>query len=570
MNGKIPPDMLSPVLGGFLGLSVTEREWNQAIDRLLSEAFAFAVWVIGQIIGMFATLWAFMPSDWHPLVKGVILFFAVMLSIRFLRVGLRFVPFVLGWPFRLLSIWLLKLRSPFGRSAWASLSMIRKAGMTKRGGLFLGEWRGWFRRADLFRHGQGHIMTIAAPGSGKTTSLVIPALLEAREGSFIVIDPKAQLAAMTARYRATRGDVIYLNPFAAELAIQTGAQLPDSGFNPLSVLSEGYNLKDDAENLARLLMVTDRRDSGSYWNDEAAGLLAVFMVWQILREPKANQTLAFLWAMVREDVEAIEQRLMWMQDVKESRYLQAEATKLIGLTKVAPQWQGVISKAQLATQRYAPQTPLGDHTARDGLDLARLKREDITVFLMVPTGRIKVAAPWLNMVMGAIGLAIGRAGPARPVFMLMDEAPALGYLPDLRNWLRETREAGLRTWIFTQTRAALADPDLYGENGYADIAGLCETRSFFNIGEPILADEISRLLGEKTEANRSSRDGSGKDNVSMVGVPLMRPEEILRMKQGRQLIVRTGGILPIRARLVPYWTRKSWSALVDPNPYRKS
>lgn len=554
--------------GIAIGWGVDERKWHAAIDRFLVEAFGFVAWVAGQIWGAAASLWAMMPFDWHPAIKAAVFLLGVIIALRLIRMTTGAVRYGLGWPVRVINLWFLKLRSPFGRSAWASLSMMRAAGMTKRGGLFLGQWRGWFRRADLFRHGDGHILTIAAPGSGKTTSLVIPALLEAGEGSFIVIDPKAQLAAMTARHRATKGPVIYLNPFAEELAEQTGSPLPDSGFNPLSVLSKGYNLKDDAENLARLLMVTDRRDSGSYWNDEAAGLLAVFMVWQILREPKANQTLTFLWGMVREDPEAIEQRLMWMQGVKESRYLQAEATKLIGLTKVAPQWQGVISKAQLATQRYAPDTPLGDHTARDGLDLGRLKRENVTVFLMIPTGRIKVAGPWLNLVMGAIGVAIGRPGRARPVYMLIDEAPALGFLPDLRNWLRESREAGLRAWLFSQTRAALAADDLYGENGFADIMGLCETRSFFNVGESILANEISAMLGEKTEANRSTRDGSGNDNISVVGVPLMRPEEILRMKSGRQLIVRTGGMNPIRARLVPYWTRKGWSALVDPNPYR--
>lgn len=553
-----------------IGWGVDGRKLTAAIDQFLLDAFSFLAWVAGLIWAGGAALWAMMPFDWHPAVKGAVLIVGLIVALRLIRMTSAAVRYGLGWPVRVVNLWFLKLRSPFGRSAWASLSMMRAAGMTKRGGLFLGEWRGWFRRADLFRHGEGHLLTIANPGSGKTTALVIPALLEAGEGSFVVIDPKAQLAAMTARYRATKGPVIYLNPFAGELAEQTGAALPDSGFNPLSVLTKGYNLTDDARRLARLLMVTDRRDSGSYWNDEAAGLLAVFMVWQILREPKERQTLAVLWAMVREDAAELEQRLSWMMGVNESLYLKTEAKKLLGLLKVTAQWQGVISKAQLATDRYTPQTPLGDHTARDGLDLARLKRENVTVYLMVPTGRIAVAGPWLNLVMGAIGVAVGRPGRARPVTMLIEEAPALGFLPDLRNWLRESREAGLRAWLFSQTRAALAADDLYGENGFADIVGLCETRSYFNVGESILANEISAMLGEKTEVNRSTRDGSGNDNVSVVGVPLMRPEEILRMKQGRQLIIRTGGMSPIRARLVPYWTRKGWSALVDPNPYRNA
>lgn len=542
---------------------MTERQIHQGIDRFLAEAYGLLFSIVQGIAAAIGRLWALTPAGWPDYAKAGVMILGFIVVLRLLR-G------VMIWPRRLVGLWWMKQRSPFGRSQWASLRALRSAGMTKGGGLFLGRWRGWLSAADLYRHGEGHLLTIAGSGAGKSTSLVIPALLEAGEGSFIVTDPKAQLAAMTARYRASKGAVIYLNPFADELTQLTGMALPDSGFNPLSVLSKGYNLPDDARGLSRLLMVTDRRDSGSYWNDEAAALLAVFMVWQILREPKGNQTLAFLWGMVREDPSAIEQRLMWMQGVKESRFLQAEATRLIGLMQTQAQWQGVISKAQLATDRYTPDTPLGDHTARDGLDLGRLKRENITVYLMVPTGRMKVAFPWLNLVMGTIGLAVGRPGAARPVYMLMDEAPALGFLPDLRNHLRETREAGLRVWLFSQTRAALASPDLYGENGFADIMGLCETRSFFNIGEDNLAREISAMLGEKTAVNRSGRTSTTAENLSVVGVPLMRPEEIMRMKRGRQIIIRTGGLSPIRARLVPYWTRKKWSALVDRNPYRKA
>lgn len=542
---------------------MTERQIHQGIDSFLADAYGALFALVRSIAAGIGRLWALMPYDWPVYAKVAVLLVGFVVALRLLR-------FVLHWPRRFVGLWWMKRRSPFGRSEWAGLRALRAAGMTKAGGLFLGQWRGWRSAADLYRHGEGHLLTIAGSGAGKSTSLVIPALLEAGEGSFIVTDPKAQLAAMTARYRATKGAVIYLNPFADELGQQTGIALPDSGFNPLSVLTAGYNLPDDARGLSRLLMVTDRRDSGSYWNDEAAALLAVFMVWQILREPKGNQTLAFLWGMVREDPAAIEQRLMWMQGVRESRFLQAEATRLLGLMQTPAQWQGVISKATLATDRYTPDTPLGDHTARDGLDLGRLKRENITVYLMVPTGRMKVAFPWLNLVMGTIGLAVGRPGEARPVYMLMDEAPALGFLPDLRNHLRETREAGLRVWLFSQTRAALASPDLYGENGFADIVGLCETRSFFNIGEPVLAREISAMLGEKTAVNRSGKTSTSAENVSVVGVPLMRPEEIMRMKHGHQVIVRGGGLSPIKARLVPYWTRKNWSALVDRNPYRKA
>ena len=546
------------------------RDWDQAFDRFSVEVFQWMFWLLGAIAEQVAAAWAWLPEDWHPAIKVLVLLFSAIVALRLIGMGVRGAIHSAGWPLRQLGLWRLKRKSPYGRASWAGWDELRRAGMLNPGGLFLGQWQGRARQADLFRHGEGHLLTIAGAGAGKTTGMVIPALLEGREGAFIVTDPKAQLAAMTANYRRSLGEVFFINPFAGELAAQTGVALPDSGFNPLSVLEPGYNLKDDAANLARLLMVTDRRDSGSYWNDEAAGLLALFMVWMVLREPQKNRTLAYLWQIVRESKTQLQQRFTWMAAEKSHPYLKAEGTKFLDLLQIGPQWQGVISKAQLATDRYAPQTPLGDHTAKDGLNLARLKQENITIYLMVPTGRIRVAAPWLNMLMGVFGLAIGRPGPARPVYMLMDEAPALGFLPDLRNHLRESREAGMRAWIFSQTRAALAAPDLYGDNGFDDLMGLCETRSFFSIGEPVLARQISEMLGETSAVNRTKGDvgGRDRDNVNIVGVPLLRPEEILRMKKGNQVIVRTGGS-PVQSRIAPYWIRDKWAKNVDQNPYRK-
>lgn len=153
--------------GICIGWGVDGRKLTAAFDQFLLDAFSFLAWVAGRIWAGVASLWAMMPFDWHPVVKGAVLILGLIVALRLIRMTSAAVRYGLGWPVRVVNLWFLKLRSPFGRSAWASLSMMRAAGMTKRGGLFLGQWRGWLRRADLFRHGEGHLLTIANPGSGK-------------------------------------------------------------------------------------------------------------------------------------------------------------------------------------------------------------------------------------------------------------------------------------------------------------------------------------------------------------------------------------------------------------------
>ncbi|PJN92701.1 TraG/TraD family protein, partial [Amaricoccus sp. HAR-UPW-R2A-40] len=65
---------------------------------------------------------------------------------------------------------------------------------------------------------------------------MVPTLLTLTDGSVVVADPSSELAAMTARHRATLGTVIFLNPFGSVFTQETGMAFPDTGFNPLSIL----------------------------------------------------------------------------------------------------------------------------------------------------------------------------------------------------------------------------------------------------------------------------------------------------------------------------------------------
>lgn len=180
-----------------------------------------------------------------------------------LKTLLRALKWIVGVPYGWLRRVLLIRRSPFGKSKWATKRQLRKAGMFKRGGLFLGQWgNAWVGFNDLFHHGEGHFITIALPGGGKTTSAVIPPLLTEKTGSFIITDPKGEVTAITRRDRAQKGKVFYLNPFHADFTVTTGIDLPDSGMNPFDLIEIGDNTRAQADALARYLMVTDRRDSG--------------------------------------------------------------------------------------------------------------------------------------------------------------------------------------------------------------------------------------------------------------------------------------------------------------------
>lgn len=455
-------------------------------------------------------------------------------------------------------------RRAFGGARWAKLRDVMRAGLTSGKGLFLGHMKG----RDLSHNDEGHLMTIGGAGGGKSAALVVPALLELTEGSIVVTDPSGELAAITRRHRETIGPVVLLNPFQSVFEADTGLDLPDAGFNPLSVLDpKSDSFVTDCAAIARLLCVTDRKESGTYFQDEGAEFLALIIAAVVMFEDKDLHTLTFLYQLVRDTSENILQRLEWIED-EQHPALRDDAARFADIIRIAkPQWAGIVSKAALATKRYAPSTPLGVHVEKDGFDASTLKQDNVTVYLLVPSSMLPVALPWMNLLIGVFGGAVGKPGKAQPVTLLIDEAPAIGYLPDLRTFMAQFRKVGLRVWIFTQTAAALESEDLYGKTGFKELMGICSIKQFFSIREPEVAQMISDLCGQRTVSNVSASETGA--NVGDVGQPLIRPDEVRGLRKYEQILIVDTLQSPIRAKLRPYFKRKKWAAMTDPNPYRK-
>ena len=451
----------------------------------------------------------------------------------------------------------------FGAAQWASWWRLKRAGMFEKGGLFLGRSRG----KDIYHNVEGHLFTIGGTGGGKSSGLVVPALLELTQGSVIVTDPSGELSAITMRHRSTLGDVVLLNPFADIFRQGTGLEYPDHGFNPLSAIDPtSTTFKAECDALARLLMVTDRRDSGSYWNDEGAAFLALMIAATLLYEDKKYHTLTHLFALVRSRTDLIAERLEKIIKHDHPAFRDEAGGFLDVITDSPPQWQGMVRKAATATARYAPTTPLGEHVSKDGFDVADLKRKDVTVYILVPPSQLPTALPWMNLLVGVFSRAIGAPGQARQVTLLIDETPSLGFLPDLQFCMAQFRKVGLRVWLFTQTMSQMQAPELYGREGFEALFGLCTIKQFFALDEPEAQAKLSQLCGERTARNIA--DNAGGRNIADVGVPLMRPEEARRLSNWKQVIIKSGMSDPIKGKLVPYFKRKRWRGIADPNPYR--
>jgi len=120
--------------------------------------------------------------------------------------------------------------------------------------------------------GERHLLLFGPNGTGKGTRFLIPNLLSIKDRSIVVIDPKGELAAVTADYRRTLGDVIMLNPFDV-------LGLGSAGFNPLASLDpKSPNFYDDAAALGEALIKLEGKDP--HWSESAQGLIVALIMWE--------------------------------------------------------------------------------------------------------------------------------------------------------------------------------------------------------------------------------------------------------------------------------------------------
>ena len=129
--------------------------------------------------------------------------------------------------------------------------------------------------------GAQHLIVFGPNGKGKGTRILMPNLLQMSGSSLVVVDPKGELAAVTAPFRRTLGRVVIINPFGVLTDWRGYEDLRSCGFNPLAALdpaAPSFNVQ--AALIADAMVTVEDKDP--HWTQSARALVAALVMYAVV------------------------------------------------------------------------------------------------------------------------------------------------------------------------------------------------------------------------------------------------------------------------------------------------
>ncbi len=453
----------------------------------------------------------------------------------------------------------------FGEAAFATLEECEAAGLTNPEGLYLGLLDG----QPLFYSGKAHLLTCAPARQGKGIGFVIPNLLH-YPGSVVVTDPKGELAAVTAAHRRSRlgHRVVVLNPWGLH-------GLPQDRINPLAVLIVlasdprlQRGLSDEVRAIVLVIYPEPEDPRNFYFREGTRSIIRFSILSRALLAPK-RCTLPEVWRLV-----ASPKRLE--RAIEEARRSDALGGVLADLAddlaaqmKENPEhFEDFRSGALQVLSIYEPGGYLADAVSGSDVSLADLKTGKVSVYLALPQDRIATHGAVLGLIVSQAITAVARSEAKGKVLFLLDEFANMGKLSGLAESLTALPGLGVRVWMIVQELADITR--IYGPNTAKTVLSQSDVKQFFGVNSGELAQTLSRALGQKTVKTRSYNLGREVDDeisesMSESGQPLMRPEDVLLMKQDEQLLF-INRVRPVLAQRIPFWFVSPWGRWATPNP----
>jgi type IV secretion system protein VirD4 len=421
--------------------------------------------------------------------------------------------------------------------------------------------------------GDSHLITIAPTGSGKNTAVQIPTLLE-YNASALVIDPKGECAIISARCRKEMGhEVIILNPFNILQKEFSDIKIAGfHGFNPLAHLKvEEDNFVADISTLSEAIVVTASNEP--YWSDSARDLISCLIMYVcIADEEKENRHLPRVRELLTQNEVNF---LSTMILISKSDFLPMAQKSRRFLVEDEKSNSSIIATAITQTL-FLDEPKLKENLTRNDFNFLDMKTKAMTVYVILPAKFLIAYSRWFRVLVTSAldSLMSTHKKSTKPILIMIDEFPILGYLTSLETAIGLARGYGIQIWIFIQDIHQLNH--IYGNRAESFLANT-GVQQYFTPNDIATAERISKRMGDMTiyeqKATEVMNTGELKHiDFSVKERPLMYPIDIIGFENDLQIVFFSGNKKPVVLYKNYYYQNNSYIddgvKRYDNNPYR--
>ena len=425
----------------------------------------------------------------------------------------------------------------------------------------------------------------------KGRSVLIPTML-AYQGSVLALDPKGELANVTARRRAALGQrVVIVDPFGVAAARLAAYRV---GFNPMALLKpDSPTLIADAGLIADALVVGSPQ-ADPHW-DESARNLIEGLILHIATYP------AYEWRRNLVTVrELLKRAFDTVKDLPEdfegaappearaelihNAELIADANSDLAAAldgaardfydKPDRERASVLSVA-LRNTKFLDYPELRASLSSHAFDLSGLKTGKLTVYLCLPAGRMANCNRWFRLFVNLALEAMERekTKPPVPVLAVLEEFHVLGHMQQLETAAALVAGFGMKLLIVLQDLTQLKR---HYKDGWETFLGNAGVMLFFGNNDLTTLDYISKRCGQTsliverksgvTTAQRT--EGATGASWSLEVRDLITSEEASRFLgrddgEQRALMIRPG-LPPAMIQRVKYDRHELFAGQFDP------
>jgi type IV secretion system protein VirD4 len=387
---------------------------------------------------------------------------------------------------------------PGATAQWPSADEVAERLEEWRPGLFL-LGRDHMRR-NVGHADDRHILTVAGSRAGKGVSLIVPNLLY-WPGSVVAIDPKGELATLTAARRSAAGSewavamdpghgkVFVLDPY--KRVTGPAAQFR-AAFNPLADLDAATDSGlDMAWQIADALVIQSKGD-GAHWTQSARTFLRGIVLYVAATEPPDSKNLIRVRELVTQDMDRFNAMLARMHEMGGVIGQTADALN----SKPPNEKFSVLSTCETHTAFLVGESMRGVLAGSD-FRLEDLKSDRVTVYLCLPAMRLATHGRWLRMFVTLAVEAMERTGAVaedKPrVLFCLDEFAALDRMESIEKAAGQIAGFGVKIWPVIQDLTQLQRDYREAWETFMGNAGLL---TFFGNTDVTTTEHIAKRLGE--------------------------------------------------------------------------